>query len=67
MGQFDYFRDVGPVAVKGTISILTNKKEILDELAVRHGFVKKEEQLLTSGGQEYILLTYIPPKNPKKD
>ena len=46
---------------EGILGILTNKTELLKELAIRHGFTPKDEILMQSGGQPYFFVSFIPP------
>ncbi len=47
---------------KGKLGILTNKTQLLDELAKKYRFEKEEEHKVFSGEQEYYYLIYTPPQ-----
>jgi putative N6-adenine-specific DNA methylase len=46
----------------GVLAILTNKTDLLEDLAKKHGFVFKEKRKLFSGEQPYILIQFNPPR-----
>jgi putative N6-adenine-specific DNA methylase len=47
---------------EGVLAILTNKTDLLEDLAKKHGFILREKRKLFSGEQPYVLIQFNPPR-----
>lgn len=52
---------------EGILGILTNKTQLLEELALRHGFTPKDKIEMQSGAQPYFFVSFIPPPRNHND